>query len=262
MTRPNRGCDSRLNHGCFLAVATLAIASLACAGRGPIHFLGLGASDVEAITIFDPARSFEEHWEAILLSDEETAYELAFAGDRLALHAVAEDSASGLIQKIRIDPEECPTIEWWWRVDRVHEHADLHEKSGDDVAASIFLLFGNPEAGLGLRRVPTVRYVWTNGNSELNKIVDNPYLPGTVRNIVVQNDPNRVGRWERVRRDIVADFRASFDREPDDVIEAVALLTDSDQTHERVEAWYGGVRALCRPEDELYEEYDEEDEAS
>ncbi len=208
----------------------------------------LGAPDETTVTIFDPARSFEENWEPIVLSGE-TRYELAFADDRLALHAVAQDSASGLIRRIRIDPAECPIVEWSWRVDRMHEHADLHEKTRDDVAASIFLLFGNPEAGFGFRRVPTIRYVWTNRTSAVNEVVDSPYLPGTVRSIVVQNGETRLGGWERARRDVVADFRASFDREPDDVIEAVALFTDSDQTHERVEAWYGEVRASCSPED-------------
>lgn len=206
-----------------------------------------GALDEAAITIFDPARSFEENWEPIVFSGE-TRYELAFTDDRLALRAVAQDSASGLVRRIRIDPAECPILEWSWRVDRMHDHADLHEKARDDVAVSIFLLFGNPEAGFGFRRVPTIRYVWTNHSSAVNEVVDSPYLPGTVRSIVVHNDATRLHRWQRVRRDVVADFRTSFHREPDDVIEAVALFTDSDQTHETVEAWYGGARALCNPE--------------
>jgi len=30
----------------------------------------------------------------------------------------------------------------------------------------------------------------------------------------------------------------------------VALFTDSDQTHENAEAWYGGLRLLSQPDEE------------
>ena len=253
-----RSSDARPGWRCrtLAAVAVAGLLGLSCAGRAPISIPGFGAPVASTIGILDPPRSFEENWEPIVL-DGETHYELAMAEDRLALHAVADDSASGLIRELRIDPAQCPIVEWSWRVDQMHEHADLHEKEKDDVAASIFFLFGNPEAGFGVRRVPTIRYVWTNGTSEEDEVIDNPYLPGTVRSIVVRNGRARLGRWKRERRDLAADFRLGFGREPDDVVEAVALFTDSDQTHETVASWYGGARALCNP-DEAFDDADEE----
>lgn len=257
MIERNPGTRSAPRHPALVAIGMAGLVSLSCAGRGPVSALALGGPAAASIAILDPSRSFEEGWEPIVLSGE-TRYELAFTDDRLALHALADDSASGLIRKIRIDPADCPIVEWSWRVDRLHEGADLHAKAKDDVAASIFFLFGNPEAGFGVRRVPTIRYVWTNGTSEENEVVDNPYLPGTVRSIVVRSGATRLGHWKHEHRDLAEDFRYSFGREPDDVVEAVALFTDSDQTHESVEAWYGGARALCSP-DEAPEEEEEED---
>lgn len=237
-----QGKRSRLR----LALAVAALLGVACTHRSSISRPALAARPVEVIPVLDPPRSFEEGWEPIVLSGE-TRYTLANAGDRLALHAVANDSASGLIRRLRIDPEACPIVEWSWRVDRLQPGADLHEKGKDDVAASLFFLFGNPEAGFGFRRVPTIRYVWTNGTSRNGEVIDNPHLPGTVRSIVVRNADAPLGRWQQERRDLLVDFRLGFGREPDDVIEAVALLSDSDQTHESVDAWYGAARVLCRP---------------
>jgi hypothetical protein len=48
----------------------------------------------------------------------------------------------------------------------------------------------------------------------------------------------------RERRNVLQDFREAFGQEPPDTVEIVALFTDNDQTGERVETYYGAVRAL------------------
>jgi hypothetical protein len=76
-------------------------------------------------------------------------------------------------------------------------------------------------------------------------VVDSPYHPGSVRNIVLRSGEDRLGEWLRERRNVVEDFRTAFGRDPPPVVEVVALFTDNDQTREPVEAYYGAMRALC-----------------
>ena len=35
------------------------------------------------------------------------------------------------------------------------------------------------------KQVPSLRYVWTNQRMDVESIVDSPYLPGTVKSLVV-----------------------------------------------------------------------------
>lgn len=231
------------------ALAVVIALAPACAGPlagAPGWPLGSGR---ETIVILDPPHSFAEGWEHLVLEGE-TDYELALAGEALAIHAVAHRSASGLMRRVRIEPERCRRLEWAWRVDQVHTGADLRERDREDVAAALYVLFGNPEGPLGPRPVPTLRYVWTNDRLPRDSVIDSPYLPGTVRSLVLRGDPADLGSWRRERRDVVADFQRAFARPPDDVIEAVALFTDGDQTGEDAEAWYGPIRIHCGPVDE------------
>jgi head-tail adaptor len=62
--------------------------------------------------------------------------------------------------------------------------------------------------------------------------------------IVVESGSARAGRWVSYERDIAADYRAAFGEDPPPV-SGVAIMTDSDNTGERVRAWYGDI-ALSR----------------
>jgi hypothetical protein len=166
---------------------------------------------------------------------------------RLAIRAVGRHSAPLLIRRVSIDPELCPVVEWSWSVTRMQHGADLYVKEQEDVAASVFLLFGDPGFLFDSKPVPTMRYVWTNGKVPIESIVDSPYMPGTVRSIVVESGMDRIGGWITERRDVMEDFLNAFGYRPTERIHAVALFTDNDQTEEPVEAYYGSGRALCTP---------------
>jgi hypothetical protein len=196
-------------------------------------------------TLFDPARAIQQSWVEMPLVGH-TDYRIASYQDRLSIRAEGQRSASGLVLPVDFDAEDCPYLEWDWRVERLQESASLFEKDKEDVAAAIFVMFGDPGSFAAPRPVPTLRYVWTTGRVPEETIVDSPYLPGVVRSIVVQGGVVSPLAWESERRDLVADFQAAFGRLPKDRVQAVALFTDNDQTQEPVIAHYGAARLHCR----------------
>jgi hypothetical protein len=196
-------------------------------------------------TLFDPARAIQQSWVEMPLVGH-TDYRIASYQDRLSIRAEGQRSASGLVLPVDFDAEDCPYLEWDWRVERLQESASLFEKDKEDVAAAIFVMFGDPGSFAAPRPVPTLRYVWTTGRVPEETIVDSPYLPGVVRSIVVQGGVESPLAWESERRDLVADFQAAFGRLPKDRVQAVALFTDNDQTQEPVIAHYGAARLHCR----------------
>ncbi len=129
-----------------------------------------------------------------------------------------------------------------WRVERLQQRADVRVKDREDFAAAIFLIFGRPS--LFNQDVPSLVYIWTNDRLPKGAIVESPYHPGSVRDIVVRSGEGSGGQWVHERRNVVEDFREAFGREPPATVEVVALFTDNDQTGEPVEAYYGPVKAL------------------
>ena len=214
---------------------------------------------VERVVLFDAARTIQDQWWHLPLRST-TEYRLSHIGGRLAIRAIGRNSASVLIRRVSFDPTSCPDIEWSWRVDAVQPDADIRVKDQEDVSASIFLLFGDPGFLSNPTPVPTLRYVWTNARVPKGAVIDNPYLPGIVRSIVVQSGEENLGTWVVEKRNILADYRRAFGAMPENDVEAVALFTDNDQTGQPVEAYYGSAQVACYSENFVEEVSDEFDE--
>ena len=223
------------------AAAGLAPLLAACAAA-PSDRHGAGAAGERVL--FAPETAIQDEWQPVVLRGE-TEYRLAVLDGRLAIRAVGRHSASGLLRSVQVDPSRCPVLEWTWRVERLQPDADIRVKERDDVAASLFLFFGDPGLLINPNRVPTLRYVWTSARVPVGAVVDSPYVPGIVRNLVVESGEGRLGRWVSERRRIADDFEQAFGRRPTAAVQAIALFTDNDQTGQPVEAYYAGARVLC-----------------
>lgn len=174
-----------------------------------------------------------------------TRYSVVERAGRSAIMAIGRHTASGLARRVDIDPKACRTIRWSWRIDQMQTNVDLRQKSKEDVAASLFLTFGDPGFMMLPNPVPTLRYVWTTDHLKIGDIFDNPFRPGIIRTIVVENRSDRLGEWVEFTRDIHADFAAAFGKPPTDRLELVTIFTDNDQSKEPVVAYYGPISLRC-----------------
>ena len=224
------------------AVIVLIALVAACA---PVRHASNGEGSHRSVShLFDATTAIQDRWTHLPLRGS-TEYRITTREGRTAIRAIGKRSASGLIRRVDVDPQRCRNVEWSWAVTRLQPGADLREKKREDVAASIFLLFGDPGFLFDPQPVPTLRYVWTNEKVPVDTVIDNPYLPGTVRSIVIRSGADGMGNWIVERRDISSDFRRAFNRDPEAPVQAIVLFTDNDQTGEPVEAYYGFAKALC-----------------
>lgn len=224
----------------------LTLTILGCASTKPL-LDQISQKETSRERLFDATTILEDDWVHVVFSSE-TQYRLAILDNRIAIHAVGKQSASGLIRYVAIDPTTCPIVEWSWSVTRMQRSADLTVKALEDVAASVFLLFGDPGMLFDPNPVPTLRYVWTNERQSLESVIDNPYLPGVVKSIVVRRGMIAGHTWMTERRNVIEDFTVAFGYAPTEPIQAVVLFTDNDQTKEPVEAYYGAGYMVCSPE--------------
>ena len=199
----------------------------------------------QAIAILDVSSLIQHQWEELQIKGS-TEYQVVSSEQKPVIWASGRNSASGLIRFIEFDANQCPIIEWSWRVDQLQVAADLHQRSADDVAASIYLLFGDPGLLSDPELVPTLRYVWSNDKVKVDEVINNPYLPQYVHSVVVRTDTTKLGQWVTESRHIVQDYQLAFGSEPPGNIQAVVLFTDNDQTEQPVEAGYAWIKVTCQ----------------
>ena len=173
---------------------------------------------------------------------------------RHAVQAVADASASMLRQKIRIEPADLAQLRFSWKVPQLIASADMALREGEDSPVRIVLAFEGDNSKLSLKNqmfselahsltgeplpYATLMYVWCNQRAA-GTLITNP-RSDRVRKIVVQQGITHLNQWLDYERDIKADFERAFGEAPGALI-GVALMTDSDNTKTRTQAWYGPV---------------------
>jgi hypothetical protein len=85
----------------------------------------------------------------------------------------------------------------------------------------------------------TLMYVW-DSRAEVESVVLNQ-RSDRIRKIVLESGPAHLGQWRSYERDVRADYRRAFGEDPGALI-GVAVMTDSDNTRSRAEAWYDEIR--------------------
>lgn len=75
--------------------------------------------------------------------------------------------------------------------------------------------------------------------------VPNPYTD-QVHMIVVESGPAKLNAWITEERNVYEDYKRAFGEEPP-MISGVAIMTDTDDTGESAEAYYGDIVFKKRP---------------
>ena len=214
------------------------------------------------ITAFSTITSLEDGWEPMEFPkiDRHSRYQLTDDNGEQVVMATTDNSASGLIARVSVEPGDSLILRWRWKVSNVYEQGNARRKEGDDYAARIYVAFEfePDEAGFFERakrktvevvfgeELPgnALNYIWAN-RLPVGEIIANPFTDTTMM-VAVNSGTANTGEWVTVERDIVADYRKAFDREPPKLV-GVAIMSDSDNTGASATAWYGDV-SLVKPD--------------
>ena len=185
-------------------------------------------------------------------------------GDATVMRVHSDAAVGSLAQVIDADPARTPLLAWRWKVDRVLDKGHLGTREGDDFAARVYVSFEIPVETLSFASRVKMRlaklvygadlpsaaicYVWDNRSAPGTRTW-NPYTD-RIRMVVLQSGAAHVGDWAAEKRDVDADFQEAFGAEWKKAtphITGVAISADTDQTLERVTAWFGDLRLEARP---------------
>ena len=164
-----------------------------------------------------------------------TDYRLVQDHGRQALRAESRAAASGLYQRVRIDLDQTPYLHWSWKIERVVGAADETVRSGDDYAARVYVVFSG---GVFFWSTRALNYVWasqqSSGATWPNAFTANAHM------LALRSGNDQAGKWVSERRDVRADYRRLFGTDVR-YVDAVALMTDTDNTGAAAIAYYGDI---------------------
>jgi hypothetical protein len=197
-----------------------------------------------------------DSWQPLLLPGKKFAdFRFERRADRPSLLVRSDRSVSILRRRFTGDVPDVGSIDFSWKIDALPEGADLEEADRADAPVRILLAFDGDRSKWSSRNhrlsemsrlltgeelpYATLMYVWSNDDAPGTLLV-NPRTD-RIRKLVVESGQTHIGRWREYRRDVRADFLRAFGEEPGP-LRAVALMTDTDNTRSRLQAWYGPMK--------------------
>lgn len=211
---------------------------------------------VSRFSAHPPGATLPPGWQPWILSGfkRTTEYRLVSMQDTTVMHADAQASASGLIHALSIDPASQPQIEWRWRVDQPIARADNTKKHLEDSPARLLVSFDGDFDTLPLQervfinsvrmltgqQLPyaTLMYIWENREAR-GTVIPNQHT-SRIKMIVAESGNGNLGKWQQFSRNVLEDFRRAFGEEPGRIT-AIGIMTDTDNTGGKTQAWYGDI---------------------
>lgn len=198
-------------------------------------------------------------WEPMIIlpNKNRTQYQLIRKDQSTVLHARAEKASSGLMHRMQIDPQTQPWLQWQWKVESLLRGADNTKRATEDSPVRIVLGFDGDKDSLPFsdqimfdtakmltgHEFPyaTLMYIWEN-KAPVGTVIPSTHS-GRIKMVVAEQGESGVGAWRRFTRNIVEDFERAYGEKPGKLI-GIGVLTDTDNTGETVNAWYGDIRLL------------------
>ena len=186
-----------------------------------------------------------------------TQYSYAQRGGQGCVLAQASRSVSLWRRPLQLPAEQIDALQFDWWISGHEAGASVTQADTDDAPARLLLGFEGDEARLSMRNrlqfelartltgeappYATLMYVWDASAPPETVVVST--RSDRIRKIVVGSGRKTTGRWQRLRRDVQADYRRAFGEAPGRLI-TMAMMTDGDNTASRAEACYGNILLL------------------
>ena len=240
----------------FMAIALLAVSGCASVSEPPTE---IALPYVKLFSDNEPGDTLPNGWREWTISrfKKSTEYKLVDTDGRTAVKARADNSASGLVHRLDVDPQLYPLLNWQWKVDDLIKTADNTTKHLEDSPVRVVVSFAGDIDSLPLddrmffdnarlftkQALPyaTLMYIWEN-RAPRDKILPNLHT-SRIKMIVVDSGWENLGSWHKHQRDLAADYKRAYGEAPGEVI-GIALLTDTDNTKSEARAIYGDIELI------------------
>ena len=151
------------------------------------------------------------------------------------LKAEAQGVGSGLGKKIEIDLNKTPYINITWKVEKDLSGVDEKSKKGHDYAARVFVV---KKTGLTALSNKAINYIFSSNNS-IDDHWRSPYTKNSI-DFVLSTTKENLNEWVSVKANVKEHFKQLHDLDVD-LLDGVALMTDTDQTGLEAISYYQNI---------------------
>lgn len=189
---------------------------------------------------FEPG--WAARWMERKLAPRATLYRAVEEPGGWILEGQSEKAASGLWNMLSFHATGSVELSWRWKVEgALTHHRQERKKEGDDFAARLFVVF---EPALVDWKTRALCYVWAADEPPGSRFLSP--RSKSVGTIVVESGNERARQWVQEKRDLLADYRDFFRSEPE-MISALAIMVDTDDTLTRATAWFDDIKLDLGP---------------
>ena len=237
------------------AIVTLALLTgCAMIERSPERVVVL--TSVTQFSSGEPGETLPPGWRAWTVGKYKKATEYSLVKDdgQTVIRASANASASGLSQDVRVDTREFPLLRWRWKVPELIAGADNNRRQSEDSPVRVIVTFQGDKSKWSFEdrvfagqmkmltgyEMPyaTLMYIWEN-RAPVSTVITNQHTT-RVKMIVAGSGNDRVGEWREEVRNVYEDYKRAFREEPL-LTRSIGIMTDTDNTGEKVLAYYGDI---------------------
>ena len=157
-------------------------------------------------------------------ADNKTIYTVGSNDNGNFLKAVADNAASGLGKKVKIDLNKTPFINITWKIEKDLQGINENSKKGHDFAARVFAVKKTGATPLSNR---AINYVFSS-NSVVSQSWPSPYTKKSIDNVLATTKDN-LNVWVTVKANVKEDFKKFHDLDVNE-LDGLAIMADTDNS--------------------------------
>ena len=168
-------------------------------------------------------------------ADNKTTYSVGSNDKGNYLKALADNAASGLGKKIKIDLNVTPFINITWKVEKDLSGIVENSKKGHDFAARVFVIKKTGATPLSNR---AVNYVFSS-NRNVGENWPSPYTKKSIDNVLSTTKEN-LNKWVTVKSNVKEDFKRFHDLDINE-LDGIAIMADTDNSKKKSISYYQNI---------------------
>ena len=168
-------------------------------------------------------------------AEAKTTYSVGVNENGNYLKAEAENSASGLGKRIKINLDKTPFINITWKVEKDLKNINEKSKKGHDFAARVFVI---KKTGITALSNRAINYAFSS-NSKVGESWPSPYTKKSIDNVLSTTN-NNLNEWVTVKANVKEDFKKYHDLDVKE-LDGVAIMTDTDNSKMRAITYYQNI---------------------
>ena len=168
-------------------------------------------------------------------ADNKTEYSVGSNDNGNYLKAVADNAASGLGKKVKIDLNKTPIINITWKLEKDLAGIKENTKKGHDFAARIFVIKKTGATPLSNR---AINYVFSSNNI-VGFNSPSPYTKKSIDNVLATTKEN-LNKWVTVKANVKEDFKRFHNLDVDQ-LDGLAIMSDTDNSKMKTVTYYQNI---------------------